>query len=511
MTQPTGIVAAPHPPEPTPPQAEDAHLHNRVFIGGKDVINSRLSPTDLEDPQKLRANYESALKELRIRLGTLLKLDNVSFLIGAGCSLAAGGVSLASIPYKVEKQLLDEGRPANRTATWLRTLYRCLSICAADVAKREPDPIRRSALDLLAGSIIDIPTRKSNLTAASPTGNPVSVDELYKSLFPLNLESVLSSLYMWQAASLDGKVALRLEDAPTQMVRVGEIERVIQNLRSAFLATLRLPSEGRQGALDTHRRFVSRVLTRPVNLRRVNLFTLNGDALLEKALDAEGVVAIDGFVGTLRRVFRPESFDQDLYFPAETTEGRVHRLDRVIHLYKLHGSVTWRRDEPTWDDPFGVSAVGDEDAVSDDVLVYPTQLKYGQTLGLPYSEMFRRFGAAIVRPQTVLFAIGYGFGDEHVNAIVRQALVVPSFILVIVDPAPNSPFVNALKKQADTRAWVFEGDQIGRFDGFTDQLLPDLREEQILKDTVRTFRALDPANLGPPADEGAAPEAAPVP
>lgn len=26
------------------------------------------------------------------------------------------------------------------------------------------------------------------------------------------------------------------------------------------------------------------------------------------------------------------------------------------------------------------------------------------------------------------------FGDEHVNAIIRQALAVPSFTLVIVDP-----------------------------------------------------------------------------
>jgi hypothetical protein len=58
------------------------------------------------------------------------------------------------------------------------------------------------------------------------------------------------------------------------------------------------------------------------------------------------LVLIDGFVGSVRRIFRPESYDQDLYFPAETTEGRVHRLDRVAHLYKLHGSVTWKGEKP---------------------------------------------------------------------------------------------------------------------------------------------------------------------
>ncbi len=85
MTQLTCIGAVPHPSEPTPPVGQDPHVTNRVWIGGKNVIESRLSPPDRENPEKLRSNYESALKELRIRLGTLLKLDNVSVLIGAGC------------------------------------------------------------------------------------------------------------------------------------------------------------------------------------------------------------------------------------------------------------------------------------------------------------------------------------------------------------------------------------------------------------------------------------------
>ena len=54
----------------------------------------------------------------------------------------------------------------------------------------------------------------------------------------------------------------------------------------------------------------------------MNIFTLNYDTLIEQAADAEGVVLLDGFVGTQRRIFRPESYQQDLYFPAETTEGR---------------------------------------------------------------------------------------------------------------------------------------------------------------------------------------------
>jgi hypothetical protein len=124
------------------------------------------------------------------------------------------------------------------------------------------------------------------------------------------------------------------------------------------------------------------------------------------------------------------------------------------------------------------------------LLIYPTPAKYGETLGLPYSELFRRFAAAVVRPQSVLFVIGYGFGDEHVNAIIRQALAVPSFTLVIVDPAPKSNFVKTLRKQKDRRVWIAAGPSLGTLAGFVEHVLPDLRDEEIRKKVLATHRAL---------------------
>jgi hypothetical protein len=239
-----------------------------------------------------------------------------------------------------------------------------------------------------------------------------------------------------------------------------------------------------------YKSLVRKLLTRPLNLRRVNVFTLNYDTLVEQAADAEGVVLLDGFVGTQRRVFRPECYEQDLYFPAETTEGRVHRFDRVLHLYKLHGSITWTANEPTLDDPYGVRSAAFDPDGREALLIYPTPAKQGDTLGMPYAELFRRFAAAATKPQSVLFVIGYGFGDEHVNAIVRQALGVPSFTLVIVDPAPESEFVRKLREQRDRRVWIAEGPTLGAFAGFVDRLLPDLRDEEVRKKVLATRRAL---------------------
>ncbi len=247
--------------------------------------------------------------------------------------------------------------------------------------------------------------------------------------------------------------------------------------------------------MRTYADFLRKLLTRPLNLKRVNLFTLNYDTLVEQAADAEGVILLDGFVGTVRRIFRPESYDQDLYFPAETTEGRVHRLDRVVHLYKLHGSINWEAAAPDWDNPYGVCVASGATTAVKSPLIYPTPLKHGETLGMPYAELFRRFAAAVVRPQSTLFVIGYGFGDDHVNAIIRQALAVPSFTLVVVDPfaaAPDSDgsFLARLRAHKDRRVWVVSGESLGTFSAFVDRVLPDLRDEEILRKVVSTYRSL---------------------
>jgi flagellar motor switch protein FliM len=89
-----------------------------------------------------------------------------------------------------------------------------------------------------------------------------------------------------------------------------------------------------------------------------------------------------------------------------------------------------------------------------------------------------------------LFVIGYGFGDEHVNAIIRQALAVPSFTFVIVDPDPKSDFVKILREQKDRRVWVVAGPRIGTLKRFVDLVLPDLHHEEILKKVLATHRAL---------------------
>lgn len=442
-------------------------LRDRFYVGGEDLLGSVEAIETLFETEKKDESPNDIVSEIRIRIGTLLKTENMSVLFGAGASKDCGGLLIGSIPLEIERALHESGIRGTSRQTirkWLKIFY----LAAERSGDGEGVPTNRS----------DIMQRGKDV--ADNSARPLRA----------NLEAVLGLLHRWLSIMDESNPRFRLEGTSVVDISRNDTAECIALLTAALAQLCVLPADGKESCLSTYSDFLRKALTRPLNLRRVNIFTLNYDTLVEKASDGEGIVLLDGFIGTNTRIFRPECYDQDMYFPAETTEGRVHRFDRVLHLYKLHGSITWRVKEATIENPYGVESATSYDSKATSVLVYPTPLKYTETLGMPYAELFRRFATAIVRPQSVLFVIGYGFGDDHVNAIIRQALALPSFTLVIVDPSPQSQFVRKLRSQDDRRVWIIEGSKIGKFGGFTSKIMPDLRDEDIQRKVQETQRAL---------------------
>jgi hypothetical protein len=83
--------------------------HYYLKIGGSEVFSEQLiadlSSADAATKKKAEAGVAERLKETRVRIGTLLKTDNISLLIGGGASMKAGGFGLALIPLELEKML----------------------------------------------------------------------------------------------------------------------------------------------------------------------------------------------------------------------------------------------------------------------------------------------------------------------------------------------------------------------------------------------------------------------
>lgn len=130
---------------------------NAIYIGGEEKLSC---PGKEEFDKK---DFEKKAKEFRIRLGTLLKTDNASFLLGAGCSKGCGGLTLAEIPYKIEKDLHQEGYTGRGAAEWLKVFYRCVSACAGELLKDESDARRKRIFEFLASNPLDVRLRNNSI------------------------------------------------------------------------------------------------------------------------------------------------------------------------------------------------------------------------------------------------------------------------------------------------------------------------------------------------------------
>jgi len=248
-----------------------------------------------------------------------------------------------------------------------------------------------------------------------------------------------------------------------------------------------------------HEMFVKKLLQRPNNLKRANLFTTNYDMAFDYALDNLGIHYINGFMGVHNRCFRPEVYDYDLYYPGQSVSGKVHRAEKVVKYFKLHGSLSWVSKEPSISNSYGINEFSLGQGFPEDLelVIYPCVSKKSFTLDLPYSELFRQFAHAINQPQSVLFCVGYSFNDEHINDIIYQALSIPSFTLIVAnyaaEPTPNSP-VEKLKALADRRIIILEetDTEQSTFTGFTQNVMSDLYEEEINIQITETMEKLYP-------------------
>ncbi len=265
-----------------------------------------------------------------------------------------------------------------------------------------------------------------------------------------------------------------------------------------------------QNRYHYHEMLIKKLLQRPNNLSRVNLFTTNYDMAFDYALDNLGVHYINGFMGVHNRCFRPEVYDYDLYYPGQSVSGKVYRAEKVLRYYKLHGSLSWLSTTPSISNTYGIKEIPlNEDfkiPENKELMIYPCVSKKTFTLDLPYSELFRQFAQAINKPQSVLLCIGYSFYDEHINDIINQALSIPSFTLIIVNYAetidPESQ-IEKFRALDDKRIIILDQDDLNKstFTSFVENILPDLYEEEENQMVHETLQKLYPDGKGKTDDK----------
>lgn len=226
----------------------------------------------------------------------------------------------------------------------------------------------------------------------------------------------------------------------------GELRDGMQAFAQSILASERgiatAEDGNREHAFNTLVTFLMSFASRTGVRDRLNIFTTNYDRLIEAGAELAGLHLLDRFLGNLMPIFRSSRLDLDMHYNPPGIRGEPRYLEGVARYTKLHGSVDWvqaGKDIRRLGLPFGAEHVDPYlkapnlgEATAHSLMIYPNAAKDRETADYPYVELFRDLAAAVCRPNSTLVTYGYSFGDEHINRVIRDMLIIPSTHLVVI-------------------------------------------------------------------------------
>lgn len=267
------------------------------------------------------------------------------------------------------------------------------------------------------------------------------------------------------------------------------LKRFSQSILSSENGIAKADEPKREQAFNILVTFLMSFASRSGVRDRLNIFTTNYDRLIEAGAELAGLHLLDRFLGNLMPIFRSSRLDLDMHYNPPGIRGEPRYLEGVTRFTKLHGSVDWvqtDKDIRRIGLPFGaenidpyLQAPGLANASTHKLMIYPNAAKDRETSDYPYVELFRDLAAAICRPNSTLVTYGYSFGDEHINRVIRDMLIIPSTHLVII--SYNDPLGRIMKTY----------EELGRDSQISLMIGPALSDLQTLTETFLPKAAID--------------------
>lgn len=260
--------------------------------------------------------------------------------------------------------------------------------------------------------------------------------------------------------------------------------------------------------LPAHTSLLRKFARRSPEKPRVKLFTTNYDLCIETASVRLGVTLIDGFSHSAEQRFNRDHFNHDIV-RRSASSAKADYLDGVFQLYKLHGSVDWRRRS----DEVVIRSLDKPSDNRKPVLIYPRSSKYQEAFESPYLDMFAALQAALREPDTTLIVSGFGFADDHISAPIWSAIETnlslqlvlcdcgfveqqklfdednPEIALDLGAQGSYQRKIARLVQQGDTRITMLNG----RFEDLADAvpMISGRTDRQLLRDRLEQLRESD--------------------
>ncbi len=174
--------------------------------------------------------------------------------------------------------------------------------------------------------------------------------------------------------------------------------------------------------------------------KKINVFTTNYDLFFEHALETLKIPYNDGGTGVFKRNFSSKNFQRRMYKLSDSYSYQYE--EPVINIIKLHGSINWsiERDSVLISNDILVpeitkNCIDNNSYIKESInfpIILPTKQKFVRTvMEHIYYDLSRLYSNELEREQSVLFAFGFSFEDEHIRSITKRALGNPHLTLII--------------------------------------------------------------------------------
>ena len=326
-----------------------------------------------------RGDRVLSLDEFKNHVAQATSLEHVGVLLGAGASVACGGMTMNGL--------------------W------------SNFSRKNPDVVT---------ALID----QGFITDPATAGLP-------------NLENVMDLLTI----AIADQRRKGEDTSPTISIQNAVLKAILEAaiLDEAWLSNP--SSSAGDNRLEKHTRLLTRLVhTRQPGQPAPWIFTTNYDMAIELAAESASLHVRDGFRGFHSRSFTPSSFDLGLRNTEALGEAQFGTYE--VYLAKLHGSLSWKSTDNGEAEALQIPAAyqrikefmdGTKEEL-ESVLIFPSSAKFVDTVGFVYGELMRRLTHFLSRPNVCFFIGGYGFGDNHLNRIILSALNNPTLQLIVYLP-----------------------------------------------------------------------------
>jgi hypothetical protein len=169
---------------------------------------------------------------------------------------------------------------------------------------------------------------------------------------------------------------------------------------------------------------VQKVARRGIRKPRTKIFSTNYDLCFEQAAREQQFVVVDGFSHSMPQIYDRAHFSYDIVRRGRGDDPPDY-IENVFHLYKLHGSLDWRRRN-------SLILRSKDSEIGTPVLIYPRDSKYQEAFEPPFLDMMGALQSALREPDAALIISGFGFNDEHISKPVMAAIEANMSLHVVV-------------------------------------------------------------------------------